>query len=105
LGPTLPGGAAAAASILPLAQRYGSRHDTAVRRAGHRGNRATLGSHLFEAILERRSGVVTLPHGYGGHYDGHGPLGPAVNRLTSSGHCDVYEDAVSQVRARQNPAP
>ncbi|HET9694356.1 MAG TPA: molybdopterin-dependent oxidoreductase [Steroidobacteraceae bacterium] len=62
LGPTLPDGAAAAAFLLPLAMQYASRHPAAVRRAGHRGNRFTLGSRLFEAILERRSGVVLSQH-------------------------------------------
>jgi len=37
-----------------------------------------------------RPGVVSLPHGYGGHFDGRGPIGPAVNRLTASDHCDPF---------------
>jgi anaerobic selenocysteine-containing dehydrogenase len=37
-----------------------------------------------------RPGVVTLPHGYGAHYGERGPIGPAVNRLTSAGHCDPF---------------
>jgi anaerobic selenocysteine-containing dehydrogenase len=37
-----------------------------------------------------RPGVVTLPHGYGGHYAGRGPIGPAVNRLTASAHCEPF---------------
>ena len=208
LGPTLPDGAAAAAFLLPLAMQFSARHAAAVRRAGHRGGRRTLGSRLFRALLEQRSGVVisrheydevwslvrtpdgriqlavpemlaeldalasespepgtypfilmagerrsynanqiyrdpawrkvdregamrvhpkdaaalglaagdaavvqsatgelevsvalddsvrpgvvTLPHGYGGHYDGRGPIGPAVNRLTATAHCDPF---------------
>jgi anaerobic selenocysteine-containing dehydrogenase len=208
LGPTLSDGAAAAAFLLPLSLQYAARHEAAVRRAGHSGSARTLGSDLFRAILEQRSGVVlsrheydevwslvrtpdrrvqlavpemlneldslasesmgdgsypfilmagerrsynanqiyrdpawrkvdrqgamrlhprdaadlglgsgdpavvesatgelevavevddsvrpgvvTLPHGYGGHYAGRGPLGPAVNRLTASGHCDPF---------------
>jgi len=208
LGPTLPDGAAAAGFLLPLALQFAARHEAAVRRAGFQGGRRTLGSRLFRAILEQRSGVVmsrheyadvwrlvrnpdgkvhlsipemldewsalasepaadgtypfilmagerrsynanqifrtpawrkvdkegamrmhpqdaaelalaegghafvqsaagelevtvevddsvrrgvvTLPHGYGGHYGGRGPLGPGVNRLTSAGHCDPF---------------
>jgi anaerobic selenocysteine-containing dehydrogenase len=37
-----------------------------------------------------RRGVVTLPHGYGGRYAGSEAIGPAVNRLTSSGHCEPF---------------
>jgi anaerobic selenocysteine-containing dehydrogenase len=208
LGPTLPRGAAAAAFLLPLAVQYAARHGPAVRRAGHAGSARTLGSHLFRAILDARSGVVisrheyadawslvrtpdrrvhlaipemlrefdalpaepagdatypfilmagerrsynanqifrdpawrkvdkdgamrlhprdaeglglgdgdratvesavgqievsveiddsvrpgvvTLPHGYGGHYAGRGPIGPAINRLTASAHCEPF---------------
>ncbi len=208
LGPTLPDGAATATFLLPLAMQYARQHEAAVRRAGHTGNRLTLGSHLFRSIMERRSGVVishhefdevwslvrtpdrrvhlvipemlseldglatesrdtgaypfilmagerrsynanqifrdpawrkvdkegamrmhpvdaeslglgdgqraavrsataeievaveiddtvrrgvvTLPHGYGGHFAGSGPIGPAVNRLTASDHCDPF---------------
>jgi anaerobic selenocysteine-containing dehydrogenase len=208
LGPTLPRGAAASGFLLPLALQYAQRHEAAVRRAGHRGGRRTLGSNLFGAILEQRSGVVmsrhghdevwdlvrtadkrielaipemlrelaqlasesmdpgpypfilmagerrsynanqifrspawrkvdkdgamriqpddaadlgladgaraivesaagklevvveiddsvrrgvvTLPHGYGGRFNGSGPIGPAVNRLTTSGHCEPF---------------
>jgi anaerobic selenocysteine-containing dehydrogenase len=35
-----------------------------------------------------RRGMVTLPHGYGMRYKDSGPLGPEINRLTSSDHCD-----------------
>ncbi len=64
LGPTLPQGAAAAAFLLPLAMPFASRHETAVRRAGHEGSKRTLGSRLFRTILAQRSGVVTSRHAY-----------------------------------------
>jgi len=35
-----------------------------------------------------RRGVVTLPHGYGMRYGNAAPLGPEINRLTASDHCD-----------------
>lgn len=35
-----------------------------------------------------RTGMVTLPHGYGMRYQGGAPLGPEINRLTASEHCD-----------------
>ncbi|KYQ82628.1 dehydrogenase [Acinetobacter sp. NRRL B-65365] len=35
-----------------------------------------------------RKGVVSLPHGYGLSYAGAEPVGPQLNRLTSTGHCD-----------------
>jgi anaerobic selenocysteine-containing dehydrogenase len=208
LGPTLPSGAAAASFILPLAMQYAEQYEAAVKRAGHSGNRLTLGGSLFRAILEGRSGVIlsrhefsemwslvrnpdgrvhlvipemledlrclqtesprdgewpfilfagerrsynanqiyrdpkwrkvdqegamrihpadarelgmtdgervicrsdrgeievvlevddsvrrgvlTLPHGYGMHYNGSGPLGPEINRLTATDHCDPF---------------
>jgi anaerobic selenocysteine-containing dehydrogenase len=62
LGPALPSGAAAAAFMLPLAMQFASRHSEAVRRAGHSGSGLTLGSNLFRAILEHRSGVVMSRH-------------------------------------------
>lgn len=57
LGPTLPPGAAVAAPLLGLTTLYAQRHTAAVRRAGHRGHRLTLGAALFHAILEHRSGT------------------------------------------------
>jgi len=62
LGPALPNEAAAAAFILPLAMQFAAQHPAAVRRAGHSGSRLTLGSSLFRAILEQRSGVVMSRH-------------------------------------------
>jgi anaerobic selenocysteine-containing dehydrogenase len=62
LGPTLPAGAAVASCILPLAMAYAEQHRAAVRRAGHSGNRWTLGVELFRAILDGRSGVVLSRH-------------------------------------------
>ena len=35
-----------------------------------------------------RRGMVTLPHGYGMRYRDEAPLGPQINRLTASAHCD-----------------
>jgi hypothetical protein len=32
--------------------------------------------------------MVTLPHGYGMRYRGGAPVGPQLNRLTASDHCD-----------------
>lgn len=54
-----------------------------------------------------RRGVVTLPHGYGGHYAGSGPIGPAVNRLTSAAHCDPFTKTPwhKHVPVRIRPAP
>jgi len=37
-----------------------------------------------------RPGMVTLPHGYGMHYQGSDPVGPQINRLTASDHCDPF---------------
>ncbi len=62
LGPTLDGGAAAAAPLLPLCIAYASKHRGAVLRAGYRGNRLTLGVALFRAILRRRSGALLSRH-------------------------------------------
>lgn len=64
LGATLQSGAAAAAPILPLAMQYANQHYAAVKRAGHRGSRLTLGSALFKAILDGRSGVVLSHHAF-----------------------------------------
>jgi anaerobic selenocysteine-containing dehydrogenase len=64
LGRTLPGGGAAAAPILAVAMEYANRHYAAVKRAGHRGNRLTLGAALFDAILERREGLILSRHEY-----------------------------------------
>lgn len=62
LGPALPDNADAAALILPLAIAFANKHPDAVRRAGHKGNRLLLGSVLFNAILEGRSGVIFSKH-------------------------------------------
>jgi anaerobic selenocysteine-containing dehydrogenase len=62
LGQALPGGAAAAAPLLGLTVAYAQRHAAAVRRAGHPGNRLTLGGALFRAILERRAGTLMSIH-------------------------------------------
>ncbi len=62
LGKALPNGAAATAPLLPLAIQYANTHYQAVRRAGHQGNRLTLGTSLFRAILNRREGTIISHH-------------------------------------------
>ena len=62
LGQALPGGASAAAPLLGLTVVYARRHAAAVRRAGHHGNRLTLGAALFRAILDRRAGTLMSIH-------------------------------------------
>ncbi|GIH90791.1 molybdopterin-dependent oxidoreductase [Planobispora siamensis] len=58
LGPTLPDGAAAAASLWALAHKVAFAHPQAVRRAGIAGEGLELGDNLFDAVLNGRSGVV-----------------------------------------------
>ncbi|GGM95223.1 putative oxidoreductase [Thermopolyspora flexuosa] len=58
LGPTLPHGAAAAASLWALAHRVAAKHPDAVRRAGIPGEGLELGENLFDAILDSPNGVV-----------------------------------------------
>jgi anaerobic selenocysteine-containing dehydrogenase len=53
---------AAAAPLLALAIQLANREARAVRRAGHRGNRFTLGMSLFQAILDRPEGTVVTRH-------------------------------------------
>lgn len=62
LGRALPDNAAPAALLLPLAMKYAHAYPEAVRRAGFRGNRLTLGTALFRAILEKRSGLIFSAH-------------------------------------------
>jgi len=62
LGPTLPDNAGAAALLLPLCMKFAWEHPEAVRRAGHKGNRLTLGAALFSAILQGRSGTFFSIH-------------------------------------------
>lgn len=64
LGPQLPDGAAAAAFLLPLCVDVANKWTDAVRRAGHQGNRLTLGPALFRAILAKREGVIFTAHRY-----------------------------------------
>ncbi|MBI2395364.1 MAG: hypothetical protein HYV09_37690 [Deltaproteobacteria bacterium] len=51
--------------------------------------------------------MVTLPHGYGMRYGGGHPLGPQVNRLTASEHCDPLARTPyhKHVPVRVRPAP
>ncbi|MDF2695098.1 MAG: formate dehydrogenase-O, major subunit [Labilithrix sp.] len=53
---------AAAAPLLALAIQLANREPRAVRRAGHRGNRFTLGMSLFQAILDRPEGTLVTRH-------------------------------------------
>ncbi len=62
LGPQLPDGAAAAASLWGLCQRMARQHGDAVRAAGHQGEEAQLGNNLFRAILEQESGLIICKH-------------------------------------------
>ncbi|MEP6864286.1 MAG: molybdopterin-dependent oxidoreductase [Deltaproteobacteria bacterium] len=57
-------GPAAAAPLLALALDLARREPAAVRAAGHRGNRFTLGIELFRAILEREDGTLFTRHDY-----------------------------------------
>lgn len=64
LGKTLPKNAEAAAPLLGLTLGYASKHFEAVKRAGYKGNKRTLGNTLFEAILSEKSGVILSKHQY-----------------------------------------
>ncbi len=64
LGKTLASGAALAAPLLALSSMFAKRNREAVQRAGHHGNRFTLGGALFRTILERRSGTVISVNHY-----------------------------------------
>jgi len=55
---------AAVAPLLALAVGLANREPRAVRRAGHRGNRFTLGVSLFRAILDRPEGTLITKHEY-----------------------------------------
>ncbi len=54
--------------------------------------RCTSARGELEVVVETsdrlRPGVVSLPHGYGMSYRDSGPIGPSLNRLTSSSHRD-----------------
>jgi anaerobic selenocysteine-containing dehydrogenase len=58
LGPTLPGGAAAAALLWGAAHRCAMSFPDSVRRAGFTGEGLELGEALFEGILSSPSGVT-----------------------------------------------
>lgn len=64
LGKSLPNHAASTAFLFPLALKYAAENTEAVRRAGYRGNKVTLGCDLFEHILSDRSGIVLSEHRY-----------------------------------------
>jgi anaerobic selenocysteine-containing dehydrogenase len=67
--------------------------DASARGLAH-GSRARCASDTgeIEVTIEidegLRPGMVTLPHGYGMRYGGGDPVGPQINRLTGSEHCD-----------------
>lgn len=76
---------------------HGSLHmhpDDARARGLEPGSRAVCASDTgeIEVTVELddtlRPGMVTLPHGYGMRYGGGPPVGPQINRLTASEHCD-----------------
>ncbi|MCG2579887.1 MAG: molybdopterin-dependent oxidoreductase [Marinobacter sp.] len=62
IGKTLPNNAAATAPLLALTHVYAQQHYKAVKRAGHKGNRVTLGANLYQAILAGRSGIKLSEH-------------------------------------------
>jgi anaerobic selenocysteine-containing dehydrogenase len=62
LGKTLPEGADAAVLLLPLSIDYAKKHEQAVKRAGVKGNRFTLGTNLFKQVLNSRSGSIISKH-------------------------------------------
>ncbi len=62
IGKTLPDNAAGTAPLLALTHVYAQQYYQEVKRAGHEGNRLTLGSNLFQTILKGRSGVTLSEH-------------------------------------------
>lgn len=54
--------AAAAAPLLPITLQYAAKFPVEVRRAGHSGNKLSLGSNLFEAIVNGQSGTLLSEH-------------------------------------------
>jgi anaerobic selenocysteine-containing dehydrogenase len=64
LGKTLPRRAALAAPLVAVTTQFAQRHRHAVQRAGHRGNRFTLGGALFRSILARSSGTMVSVNDY-----------------------------------------
>lgn len=68
--------------------------DDARARGLSQGSRAICASDAgeLEVTIELddalRPGVASLPHGYGMRYGGGDPIGPQLNRLTASAHCD-----------------
>lgn len=64
LGSALPDGARAAAVLWGAANQYAQKHGDAVKRAGIQDRGAGLGEALFEAMLQRRSGLELSHHTY-----------------------------------------
>ena len=56
--------------------------------------RVTSARGASEVTVQRddsvRRGMVTLPHGHGTRYGDSEPLGPALNQLTASDHCEPF---------------
>lgn len=97
LGKVLPQDGAAAAVILPLAIDYAQKHTAAVRRAGFKGNRLILGSRLFCAILEKRSGLIVSRHEFADTWS-------FIKHKDSRIHLDVPE-MLEEWRALKNETP
>ena len=104
LGATLQSGAAAAAPILPLAMQYANQHYAAVKRAGHRGNRLTLGSALFQAILDGRSGVVLSHHAFADTWSRYDGLDRTVACVVPAAGADAAAMNRSSVAPRRSGA-
>jgi anaerobic selenocysteine-containing dehydrogenase len=62
LGKALPNDAAATSPILALSIEYAMKHYAAVKRAGHQGNRLTLGSNLYQSFLTAGTAVIMSEH-------------------------------------------
>ena len=65
LGPTLPRGMAAAASLWGISQLYVRAHPKAAAGAGFRGNAVSAANRLFDAILGSPSGFIFAVSDYG----------------------------------------
>ena len=78
---------------MPATKRYFSKQDqAAIAQAVAEAEHDHVGE--IQVVIEVddtvRRGVVTLPHGYGARYRDSAPVGPPVNRLTASSHCDPF---------------
>lgn len=89
---------AAAAPLLALAMEFAQREPAAVRRAGHRGNRYTLGVSLFRAILERAEGTLVSRHEFADTWR-------FIRHPHRRIHLDVPEMRAALRALREEPAP